>query len=135
MAVTNAAAEPELHDFDTCRSCGAEIAWVDVQPGGRRRPVDPAPMALAEYVLLRDGVTVVNDRDERVTEQLDAYTGPRFWDHVRTCTTPSMRTVRAAIAQSLDLAERVLYRAESMSFGSTEQHRNAQRRLLQTARL
>ena len=90
---------PELRDFGSCRSCGERVGWVTVKPGHLRRPVDPRPKPLAEYALLRDGVTAVNLRDAEVDERFEHYDGPRFWDHRKTCPVPSMVTARAALEQ------------------------------------
>ena len=67
-------------------------------PAPARRP-DPKP--LAEYALLRDGVTAVNLRSPDVDDRFEHYRGPRFWDHQKTCPVPSMTTARAALEHGL----------------------------------
>jgi hypothetical protein len=63
----------------------------------------------AEYALLRDGVRAINLRDGHVSEDIDlTYEGPRFWDHLKTCPVPSIRTVTAGIAAFLDNLEDVV---------------------------
>jgi hypothetical protein len=98
-AITNE--RPALRDFSSCRSCGEPIGWVTVQPGHVRRPVDPDPKPLAEYALLRNGVTAVNLRSPEVDDRFEHYDGPRFWDHQKTCPVPSMTTARAALERGL----------------------------------
>jgi hypothetical protein len=105
VASTAATSIPELRDSGICRGCGERFGWVTLRPGARRRPVDPEPKRLAEYALLLDGVTVVNLRDERVDERFESHTGPRFWDHAKTCAAPSMMTARVAVEQCLGLVD------------------------------
>jgi hypothetical protein len=98
-AITNE--RPELRNVSSCQSCGEPIGWVTLKPGHLRRPVDPDPLPLAEYALLRDGVTAVNLRSPDVDDRFEQYNGPRFWDHQKTCPVPSMTTARAALERGL----------------------------------
>jgi hypothetical protein len=54
-------------------------------------------------------VRAINLRDGHVSEDIDlTYEGPRFWDHLKTCPVPSIRTVTAGIAAFLDNLEDVV---------------------------
>jgi hypothetical protein len=98
VAVTSTAVIPQLRDFGTCEACGEQIAWVTIKPDGRRRPVDTEPKPLAEYALLRDGVTAINLRHAQIDlEMVDRHEGPCFWDHRKTCRVEGMVTAKAVL--------------------------------------
>lgn len=96
--MTSTSVIPQLRNFAACEACGDKVAIVTVKPDGRRRTIDVEPKPLAEYALLRDGVTVINLRHPRVDLDLaDRHEGPKFWDHAKTCRVPGMVTMRTIL--------------------------------------
>ena len=69
-----------------CRSCGAEIVWLVIRPGGRRMPVDlePAPEGnvLAD---LAQGVGVVIPTGALADMKADTPDEPFYLSHFATC--------------------------------------------------
>jgi hypothetical protein len=96
-------AAPEPLSRSSCRSCGVEIAWVRLQ-NGKLRPMDVTAHPRGEYALLRDGRSVLDLRNEELIAPDIADRVPdeiRYFDHVKTCRVPSLRTTRALLESTL----------------------------------
>lgn len=65
--------------MSVCRSCGAEIRWVEMEGSGKRMPIDPAPSP-------RGNVEVFDNVNARVVAGPDLLVGVNYYtSHFATC--------------------------------------------------
>jgi hypothetical protein len=105
--VQEAPSIPTPAEQSVCRSCGEPIGWV-VLPGHHFRPINLRPHPMGEYALLPGGIRALSLHDAPrlpPDEAAKVHDEIRYFDHVRTCISPSMRTCLAAIGNCLGWLE------------------------------
>jgi len=73
--------------MSACRTCGAEVRWVFLEPKGSRAPLNVHPSATGNIILLEGGeqARVLNAAELIARKALPGGPGPLYTSHFATC--------------------------------------------------